>query len=139
MYADVIEGLVERLETVPGNMPVLPYEPPVLQKVPAIYLKLDSFTREIRGQVTANRYRIQIRAVLLWQDARISESELLPLVNLIPAAIDNDPQLGGRLEQGVVVVTDGRESLRGIGGTVYKVLDVFVDAVEKGEYQTSGI
>ena len=138
MYADVIAGLQDALERVEGIAQVLPYEPTTIQRTPTVYLKLDEFTRENVGQVTAMRYRILARLILLWQDSRISSEQVVGYLNSICAAVDADPQLAGAIPRGVARVADGREGLRSIGGTVYKVLDVFIDVVEKDAYQ-SGI
>jgi len=140
-YQTMIEGLKERMETVDGAADVLDYEPQTIGPTPCIYLRFEGYSRRQAGQVTTMHYRVLARAVFLWQDNQKSEHELIPFVNSIAAAIDADPEMGGRVTRGSVQV-DPDQSARGgwvpIGDILYRVLDVFIDITEKAAYQ-SGI
>lgn len=140
-YSAAIAGLKSAVETVDGLNLVLDYEPTSLQRLPAVYLLLDSFTRTQGGQVTAMRYRVLCRLCVRWQDNEKAEWELIPFVNSIPAAIDADPTLGGAITRGVAAVAEDAPAIGGfvrIGGTMYRSLDIFVDIIDKAAYQ-SGI
>lgn len=138
-YEAAIAGLKSRIETVSGLQQVLDYEPASLQRLPAVYLLLDSF-RQV-GELPVYEYRVLCRLCIRWQDNEKAEWELIPFVNSIPAAIDADPQLGGAITRGVAQVAQDAPAIAGfvrIGGTMYRSLDVFVDIVDKAAYQ-SGI
>lgn len=140
-YVDAIAGLKGAVETVDGLNLVLDYEPTSFQRLPAVYLLLDSFSRSQAGQVTVMRYRVLCRLCVRWQDNEKAEWELIPFVNSIPAAIDQDPTLGGAITRGFASVAEDANAIAGfvrIGGTMYRSLDVYVDIVDKGAYQ-SGI
>jgi len=143
-YQDAIEGLKERIETVDGAAQVLDYEPASLALLPTIYLMLEGYKRTQEGQVTVMRYSVLCRLLIRYQDNEKAEWELIPFVNSIAAAIDADPQLGGRIPRGYARVNpdrDARAWFPRVGGTnpiTYRGLDVYVDIVDKGAYQ-SGI
>lgn len=140
-YSAAIAGLKSAIETVDGLQLVLDYEPTSIQRLPAVYLLLDSFRRSTAGQVTAMHYRVLTRLCVRWQDNEKAEQELIPFVNSIPAAIDADPTLGGAVTRGFSQVDPDAPALGGfvrIGGVMYRSLDIFVDITDKGAYQ-SGI
>lgn len=147
-YSAVVTGLIERFRNgVPGLAQVdgagnlvniLSYEPTSIQTTPTLYLLLDSFTRTQSGQVTAMRYRILARLCVKWQDNPTAETELIPFVNSIAAAVDVDPYLGGRVASGGTSVSDGQGTFVNIGGVLYRSLDTFVEVVDKAPWE-SGI
>lgn len=133
-YTTVKAGLHTRLQTVSGLVVKLKYEPNTIQDAPAIYSILEGFTRSQASQITTMRYRTLHRLWVKWQDNEAAEIELDSFVNAIPAAFDADPQLGGAIEQGITVVTDGKAEWREIGGILYRTLDFFTEAVEKAAF-----
>lgn len=143
-YQTVIAGLVERLKTVDGLKLVLDHEPPSIQRLPALLLYLDSFRRSYSGNVVTMRYRVKARLLISWVSNEAAERELLPFVNTIPAAIDADMFLGGRIQSGGAEVEQDTDHVAawteygGTGGTMYRSLEIFISVVEKGSYK-SGI
>lgn len=140
-YEAANEGLTEVLQSVTGLTRVLDYEPSSIPSTPMVYHLLDSFSRTQEGQVTVMRYRKLIRLIVLWQDNEKAEQKVIPFVNAIPAALDADPQLGGRIERGFARVSPDADAIAGfvrIGGVMYRSLDIFADIVDKAAYQ-SGI
>lgn len=135
-YQDVLAGMHERLATVPGITRCLDYEPSAVQQPPLIYSLLDSFERSQAGQVTAMRYRILHRLVIAWVDTARAEQQLASFVNAIPAAIDADPQLGGRIPSGLARIADAQAVWVTIGGTVYRCLDCYSEVITKGPYRS---
>lgn len=136
-YTTVKAGLHTRLQTISDLKVKLKYEPNTIQDAPAIYSILDSFTREIVGQIVVMRYRTLHRLWVKWQDNEQAEVQLDSFINAIPAAIDADPHLGASLPNGMAMTTDGKAEWREIGGILYRTVDFFSEAVEKGPYQGS--
>lgn len=146
-YSDVITGLHERLETVPGlaqlnddgdvcNM--LRYEPETIVQTPLLYSLLDTFQRDQHGQMTSMIYRVLHRIVIQWQDQEQAELELIALVNAVPASIDVDPTLGGRVDKGLARISDGATGFVVISGTQYRCLDFYSSVTTKSSMR-SGI
>lgn len=134
-YATIEAGLYERMALVPGLKVLLHYEPNTIQDAPAMYLILDSFTRHNEGQICVMKYRTLHRLWIKWQDNEAAEAQLRSFVNIIPALLDLDPQLGGALDRGVATMPDGQAEWREIGGVVYRTVDFFTETTEKGIYQ----
>ena len=82
--------------------------------------------------------RFVARIYFLWQEFSEAELQLDPFVNAIGAAIDEDPQLGGKLTRGYARVTDAKAGWVAVGGVVYRILDTFIEAVDKAAF-ASGI
>lgn len=82
------------------------------------------------------RYSILSRLYLLWQENDTAEEALKPYVNSLPAAVDADQSLGGRAS--LARVEAGRRGFITVAGTLYLVLELTADVLEKGAYQ-SGI
>jgi hypothetical protein len=137
-YSTIIPALATRLETVDGIRAVLPYEPKTVSNPPVLYFLLDSVVREQTAQLTIMRYRILCRLCIRWQDNERAEQEIFPFVNSIPAAIDTDPQLGGALNKGMSHVTEIRAGWIPISGVTFRILDFYVEAVQKATVR-SGI
>jgi len=146
-YSDVIDGLFEALQGISGFIQLnnegaicnlLKYEPKVIQTTPTVYMLLDNFTREHKGQITTMRYRILMRLVLQWQENDQSEIELMPFVHSIPHQIDLDPTLGGRVNLGLAQVSEAQSGFVLISQTKYRCLDFYVDAPTKSPVR-SGI
>lgn len=128
----VYEGLEERLLTIDGLNAVILGEPTGIHDPPAVYVALQSMGREHANQLTAAVYTFLLRLVVRWQENAEAERELLTLANQIPAAIDADRRLAGRLMQGVAMTGDAVAGFLVIGGTTYRILDYTVTATEKG-------
>lgn len=140
-YQNVVDGLIECLGTIPGFTAywnLLDYEPDSVQSPPLIYTLLDGFTRSAQGQITIMRYRILVRLVIQWQDHQAAEQELRDRLHEIPAAIDVDPTLGGRIDRGLAEVSDGQSGFVRISNTQFRCLDYFVSAPTKSPVR-SGI
>lgn len=134
-YATVIEGLKLRFATVPGIKTILDYEPTSAQDTPLLYMLFDEAPRTQTGQVTVMPYRILCRLCIRWQDNRYAEQELIPFVNSLPAAIDQDPTLGGKIASGMARVINVQGIFVTIGGVLYRALDVTVEAIDKGPWK----
>jgi hypothetical protein len=146
-YSDVIAGLHERFLTIPGLaqynddgelVTILDYEPTAIHVAPLIYTLLDRFERKRDGQITTMRYRILNRLVIQWQDQERAEQQLKPFVHTIPASVDTDPTLGGRITMGLAHISDAESGFAIIAGTKYRVLDCYATATTKAPFQ-SGI
>jgi hypothetical protein len=137
-YEAVVEGLHERFATVKGIMAILDYEPKAIQTTPTLYSLLDRFDRSQEGQLTVMKYRVLNRLCIQWQDNEQAERQLAKFVNPLPASIDKDPKLGGRVSRGMAWVTEAPTGFFSIGDTTYRVLDMYVEVLTKGAFK-SGI
>ncbi|HEU4328065.1 MAG TPA: hypothetical protein VFS21_33320 [Roseiflexaceae bacterium] len=137
-YEDVRDGLHELFLTVPGIVACLNYEPLAIDQPPIIYSLLDSFERSQNGGVTAMRYRILHRLCLAWQDNEQAEAQLTTFVNAIPAVVDRNPQLAGRIPSGLARIAEAQAVWVKIGSTTYRALDCYSDVLTKAGYK-SGI
>jgi hypothetical protein len=81
------------------------------------------------------RLRLLHRLVVHWQDNEAAERALLWFVHRIPAAVDNDPTLGGLLKKGVSRISEGQSGFVVISNTKYRCLDFFTDTPTKGTYR----
>lgn len=130
-YADVVEGLHERLATVSALKVVLDYVPTSVQDCPIVWSALDSMKVTRSGQVRAVTYRTLHRVAVRWQDNEQAELEVIPLVDAIPAAVEADPHLGGRLVSGFAEIDECQLQWGTIGGIEYRLLDFYSTVVEK--------
>lgn len=138
-YTLIKTGLHERLATVTTLQANLKYEPSTIQVGRAIYSILQGFDREYAGQLVIMRYRTLHRLLVRWQDNAGAEAEFDALINEICAAVDLDPQLGGRVNSGISGMTVGNAEWRDISGVLYRSCDIISETVEKGPYQGAGI
>lgn len=137
-YATVVAGLRERLETVPGIARILDYEPRTIQTTPTLYILFDGLTRARQGGLTINTYRVLMRLCLPWLDAAIADQSMLPFVNAIPAAIDADGHLGGRLNSGMARITQAYAvDFVTVGGTKHRCIDFLAEVVEKAPHSSA--
>ncbi|HEU5013954.1 MAG TPA: hypothetical protein VFT66_15645 [Roseiflexaceae bacterium] len=140
-YADVIAGLHERFATVPGIKAILAYEPPSIQVFPTLYSMPTSGTRNgatggnPQGQVVSMDYETVHRLVFRWQDQKTAFSELWPFINSLPAAVDQDPRLGGRIANGYARMLRYETTFVTIGGVEYLCLEWYSSVPEKGVYK----
>src|SRR5690348_12912083 len=106
---------------------LLKYEPRSIQTSPTLYTLFDRFQRETSGQITAMKLRLLHRICVQWQDNEESERELLTFVHALPAAVDQNPTLGGLITKGIARISDGESGFVIISGTKYRSLDFFSD------------
>ena len=125
-YEDVVEGLVERLETIVSLKSVLPYTPTAIHDWPMAYLLFNRGQYILAAQST-NRYFVTVRVVVGWQDWGVAEEQIMPYVDEVPEAIHADPQLGGRLTSGIAMVTEAEGGWASIGNVESRVIDFEVN------------
>lgn len=134
-YADVLLGLHNRFATVPGIKDILAYEPTSIQAYPTLYSMPTSGERSQAGHVTTMDYVTLHRLVFQWQEHKTAFSDLWPYINSLPAAVDQDPRLGGLLLNGIARMTRYEVVFTAIGGVEYLCLDWYSSVPEKGGYQ----
>lgn len=139
----VWQGLEERFRTVSGLQNIILGESTALHELPCLYTVLESFERTMASlppadNLTAMHYHFTHRLVIRWQDYQQAEMQLLSFINAIPAAVDADATLGGRITRGNVRITDGVAGFVDIGGVKYRIVDFATDALEK-DTRSSGI
>ncbi len=133
-YTSVIEGLHERFATVIGLKVLLVGEPTSVQDSPLLYSLVERVEREAQATKPGHTlmrvtYRTLHRLCLKWQDNPTAEAELLALADAIPAAIEADPKLGGRIT-GDAHLSGAEAGWVTIGGTTYRVLDFYSEVLE---------
>lgn len=136
--ATMWEGLQIQLSAVDGLVNVIAGEPSVVHDMPSVYGVLFRFDRTQHGQVTAMHYTFTLRLVIRWQDQIEAEAQLISFINSIPAAIDEDATLGGRITMGLAKITAGDTGYQTIGQTVFRICDFTADVLEKAAVR-SGI
>lgn len=123
-YAAAIEGVLERLATVPGLVTVESgeragdREPP--PNLPLAYTLFDGFDRSVSGQIISNKYRVLIRLLVAWQGNGDEEAQIAAFVNSVPAAFDPGVKdgdghsyatLGGRVNIAQLLSAESGDSL----------------------------
>jgi len=83
------------------------------------------------GTIKTVTYRILHRVAIRWQDNEQAELEAIPLVDAIPAAVEADPQLGGRIITGWAEVDECQPGWATIAGAEYRLLDFYSTVIEK--------
>lgn len=139
----VYQGLEAVFRGVESLRTVLLGEPSGDMDLPGLYTALEGFDRPLAGQPPADNltgmdYRFVHRLVIRWVDFQQAEMQLLTFVNAIPAAVDADPRLGGRLTKGIARIQAGDAGFANIGGTKYRVLDFTSTVLEKAP-RSSGL
>lgn len=134
MYTDVIAGLVEVLEGVQGINAIKAHEPTSIGLPPEMYLLLHSAERISKAGVAGWKYSVICRLCIQWVDNETAEQQLMPFVNAVPAALEapSAGQLNGALLHGAVAVSKAEAGYVPIGGVLYRILDFYIDVVEKG-------
>ena len=143
-YITAIAGVLERLTTVAGLAYVINGEPTSVQQAPMAYTLFDSAAPIKSNQVQGARYRVQIRACVLFQDNQAAEDQLAPFVDSIPAAfaasgVDGGGHsyatLGGRIN--VATIAEIRSGETGgyhiIAGTLHRTVTFVLDITDKRE------
>jgi hypothetical protein len=134
----VYAGLAERFATVSGIKQLGLGEPTSIHDLPALYSAYEGFERGQAGQITTMTHRFVHRLVIRWQEFAQAEAQLLTFIHAIPAAIDADPKLGGRIPSGLARITGAAGGFTTIGKTKYRVVDFTSEVLEKAPFQ-SGI
>jgi hypothetical protein len=134
-YETVVEGLHERFATVEGIVGIQLGEPASIQATPYLYTLLDEVERTQAGQMTMMRYRSLHRLCFDTQDMEAAEAQLAGYVNAVPASVDADPQLTGRITGGLARISQGRATWVKLNGTLFRCLDYTSDVLEKGAYR----
>ena len=128
-YATVLDAIHEHLAEVPGVNLLIIGEPRTLQTTPAIYSMLRSFTRTSQGTTVRIVYRTRHRLCVPWVHPEQAEEEIIGFTNAIPAALCALPDRGA-LPSGDMEITLGEAGFVTIGGTEYRSLDFYSEAVE---------
>lgn len=134
----ILLAIHERFKTLEGIKALLDYEPAVIEATPLIYSLLDESHRTQQQSLTTRRYRFLHRLVVQWVDNQSAEQTILRYTNLIPNAIDANPQLAGTITSGIAVINDQVTGFVTINKVLYRVLDSYSDVTIKGRFQ-SGI
>lgn len=132
-YQTVLDGLQERLETLPGIVDVLQYEPSSFGDTPLVYLLLDHSEDATAAQVVGTRYFVLMRLVVKWTDNEKAELDIIPYVDSIPAAIQADRQLGGRIIRGMATKPGSEGGFIDTGGVRYRIVDFVTEVLDKPE------
>jgi hypothetical protein len=132
IYQDVLDGLHAAFAAVPGIVNVLDYVPAAIHDTPTLYTMLDSVEVSKTGQIKTRRYRILHRLILLWQDNEQAELAVAPFVDSIPAALDADPQLGGKIASGWAEIASIDAVWVTIQNVEYRALDFYSEVLVKG-------
>lgn len=134
MYADCVAGLVEVLEDVQGINAIKAYEPTSIGAPPEMYLLLQSAERISKGGIAGWKYSVVCRVCIDWIDNEMAEQKVMSFVNAVPAALEapNAGQLNGTLLHGAVAVSKVEAAYVPIGGVLYRILDFYIDIIEKG-------
>lgn len=130
-YSSVLDGLAERLKTVPGIANVLAYTPTALHDVPTLFSMPDEGTISRNGQIVTREYKSSHYLCFRWQDAEQATREMVPFIDSIPAAVAADPHLGGRLKSGYAEIDEWETTWVTIGGVDYIALRFYSTVIEK--------
>lgn len=128
---EILEGIHERFQLVEGLKSIIAYEPTSIHDTPMIYSLYRNYERAERGQVLAETHTYQHRLAISFADPESAEAELLKIAVEIPASVEADPQLDGRLASGSVSVSAGSAGFIFVNGSVYRVLDFTSTAIVK--------
>jgi hypothetical protein len=133
-FTEVRDGLCAVVEGVSGIPVVLKYEPSSVQVHKATWVLLDSYQRKQFGQVTTMTYRFMVRVATPIQDAQSAEDELIAVALSVADAVDANPQFGSAILRGLASSPDGQTGWIVAGGTKCRVVDVFVEVLDKSPY-----
>lgn len=132
----VYQGLEVVFKGVAGLRNVILGEPSAAHDLPCLYTAFADFDRPLRGlppaeNLTAMTYHFTHRLMIRWQERPEAEEELLSFINSIPAALDADATLGGRLTRGNARISEGVSGFLALGGVTYRILDFTSEVLEK--------
>ncbi len=133
-FTEIRDGLVTVVETVTAIKKVYPFEPSSVVVSPLAWVLLDAYTRTTASQVVPMRYRFVVRVVSPIQNTKEAEDEVVTAALAVVDAVDRDPQFAGVLVSGLAQSPDGQTGWLMLGGVKCRVVDVFVDALNKTAY-----
>lgn len=133
---DIRDGLHERFRTIKlftGSGKLLGYEPRSIHNPPVLYTIYRDYERRAeRGQLLVEIHSFIHRVCFSWADPEKAENQLLQLITDIPASVESDPMLGGRVAAyvngtqtggGGATVNEGAAGFTIIDGSVYRIID----------------
>lgn len=129
----ILAGLHERFLTVDGIDACLAYEPTALAPSQVvIYSLLERFEIEHNDNLTLSTvtYEFRHRLCLPWHDPEQADVQLRQYADLLPAAVEEDVRLDGRLKRGMAVVATGEAGWAVIGQAEYRILDLVSRVIE---------
>lgn len=132
-------GLEERFRTIEGiDGGVHLGEPTAITATPYLYAAYDTADQLLRSQAPARNqdgitHTFGVRIVFDYQENAQAEMQLLTLADSVPAAINTDPRLGGRLQAGIARSMNAASGFAVIAKKTYRVLDFVVTVLEKRE------
>lgn len=137
-FSDVVEGLIETINRVPGFHSVLDYEPNTVQQGPMAYMLFDRLREKLYAGVKATEYDVLIRAVVPFVDNPEAEREIIRIIDRLPNAIITNPYLGGRLKRddvGGQMMLNPQRDAEGVyvklGNVLHRALDIYVRVLVK--------
>lgn len=131
-YRDMLEGLTAAFRTLPALTTVLVGPPTTVQTGLLLWTEFGDFSREDAGQLVKQTYHLRHTVVGVIQDYAQAEALLSPLIEQIPALIDADPQLGGRLTTGYARILNARGDYWEISGQVCRGVEFVSECFVKG-------
>lgn len=132
MYADILQRFNQAFITVvPPIGAVYHYQPTTLQVLPAMFSRLQGFTRSIDGGRVHMRYRIAHVLCFMFQDSEEAELEMESYINAVPHAVDVFQSTGGIVSPGMAEITSGDVMMVNVGGVAYLAIVFYSDTVEK--------
>lgn len=141
-YSDVVAGLHERFATVAALNHIQLGEPKAVQTTPLLYTLFSNYERRRQGQITTMRYTSLHRICYNWSEPTTAEQALVDTLNAVPAAVDADPTLGGRLTGdgmnylgGIAEVIRADSGWAIVAGNKQRVVDIETLVIEKAAYQ----
>ena len=133
-YADVLDGLHARFQTIAG-LTVIKGEPASIQTNKILYSDFMGCTREHVGTTVRVTYRSRHRLCIKWGERENVEEQLAELVNAVPIAIESSPHLGGQT-RGQATITTGEPGWVTIGQTDCRSCDFVSEVLEVGPVGT---
>jgi hypothetical protein len=138
---DIRDGLHERFRTVRGLNNFLTYEPRSIHNPPMLYTIYRDYEKLTeRQQILVEVHSFIHRICFSWADPEKAEDQLLRMVTDIPASVESDPLLGGRIAAyvngtqiggGGAIVNDGKGGFTIIDGSTYRIIDFVSRVVAK--------
>lgn len=134
----IYAGLEERFKTIAGLKVIILGQPTTIQDAPALYTALSDAEWPLQNlgpahNINGTIYRFGHRLVIRWQSNPDAEQELLSLLDAIPASVQADPRLGGRITSGFAAIQRGAAGFVDIAGTRYRIVDYTSDITQKTE------
>jgi hypothetical protein len=130
-YEAIREAIDTVLLTIPG-LTVIDYEPQSVES-PTMYSLLSSVRRDYSeaGHIVRITYRTRHRLLVLWRDNEAAENSITPFVDSIPAALDADPKIGAKAQDGAIVEIYGdTPGWITLGGVEYRCIDFISEITE---------